>query len=377
MEKLDKLLEYGQSYWLDNLSREIILNGDLKKRIEEQGLRGITSNPSIFQKALSMGELYDIQVGELLAEGKTRKEIYETIAIKDIQDACDLMKPVYESSDGIDGYVSLEVSPYLTRDTEGTKIEARRLFKAVDRPNCMIKIPGTPEGMPAIEEMLFEGININVTLLFDIEDYEAVAAAYIHALERRINEGLPVDRIASVASFFLSRIDVLIDQKLHQEIIPSLTGSKKILAENLLGEAAIASSKLTYRNYKEIFGGKRWEKLMKKGARTQRLLWASTGNKIKGYRDTRYVEPLIGANTVNTMPEATIEAFIDHGKVVRDTIEKGIDEAMNVLLGLDQVGINLKEITDQLTEEGIANFIKPFDMLLDSIRKEKVNNDVI
>ena len=376
MEKLDKLLEYGQSYWLDNLSREIILNGDLKKRIDEQGLRGITSNPSIFQKALSMGELYDIQVGQLLAEGKNRKEIYETIAIKDIQDACDLMKPVYESSDGIDGYVSLEVSPYLTSDTEGTKTEARRLFKAVDRPNCMIKIPGTPEGIPAIEEMLFEGININVTLLFSIEEYETVATAYIHAMERRMNEGLPVDRVASVASFFLSRIDVLIDQKLHQEIIPTLTGSKRILAENLLGEAAIASSKLTYRNYKEIFSGKRWEKLVKKGARTQRLLWASTGNKIKGYRDTRYVEPLIGINTVNTMPESTIEAFIDHGKVVRDTIEKGIDDAMNVLLGLDQVGINLKEITDQLTEEGIANFIKPFDMLLNSIRKEKVNHDV-
>ena len=367
MEKFNKLLEYGQSYWLDNLSREIISNGELKNRIDNEGLRGITSNPSIFQKALATGNLYDEQIKKLSSQNKSREEIYETVAVKDIQDACDLMRPVYDSSNGLDGYVSLEVSPYLARDTEGTKTEARRLFKAVNRPNCFIKIPGTREGVPAIEEMLYEGININVTLLFSIESYEAVAQAYINALDRRSKEGKPVDGIESVASFFLSRIDILVDEKLRSEIIPSLSGSKEILADNLLGEAAIASAKIAYRSYKQLFSGEKWLNLAQKGARVQRLLWASTSNKTEGYRDTRYVEPLIGMNTVNTMPEVTIEAFKDHGKVVKDTIEKGVDEALNVFLGLEQLGIDLKKVTDQLVEEGIEKFNKPFDQLLASI----------
>lgn len=375
MEKFNKLLEYGQSYWLDNLSREIISNGELKKRIEQEGLRGITSNPSIFQKALATGNLYDEQIAKLAAEGMSKEEIYETVAVKDIQDACDLMRPVYDLSDGLDGYVSLEVSPYLACDTEGTKVEARRLFKAVNRPNVFIKIPGTLEGVPAIEEMLYEGININVTLLFSIESYEAVAKAYINALDRRAKEGKPIDKIASVASFFLSRIDVMIDEKLHKEIIPALSGTKEILADNLLGEVAIASAKIAYRNYKQLFSGETWNNLAGKGARVQRLLWASTSNKTKGYRDTRYVEPLIGMNTVNTMPEETIEAFKDHGKVLKDTIEKEVDEAMNIFLELNQVGIQLDEITDQLVAEGIEKFNKPFDQLLGSIQ-EKINKAV-
>lgn len=367
MERFNKLLEYGQSYWLDNLSREIISNGELKRRIEQEGLRGITSNPSIFQKALAKGNLYDEQIKALAEQGKSKEEIYETVAVKDIQDACDLMRPVYDSSDGLDGYVSLEVSPYLARDTEGTKVEARRLFKAVGRPNVCIKIPGTAEGVPAIEEMLYEGININVTLLFSIESYEAVAKAYINALDRRAKEGKPVDKIASVASFFLSRIDVLVDEKLRNDIIPNLSGGKEIVADNLLGEAAIASAKIAYRSYKQLFSGETWSNLVSKGARVQRLLWASTSNKTEGYRDTRYVEPLIGVNTVNTMPEVTIEAFRDHGKVVKDTIEKGVDEALNVFLELEQVGIDLKKITDQLVKEGIEKFNQPFDQLLASI----------
>lgn len=367
MEKFNKLLEFGQSYWLDNLSKEIITNGELKKRIEKEGLRGITSNPSIFQKAIAKGNWYDEQIKQLAIQGRSREEIYETIVIQDIQDACDLMRPVYDTSNGLDGYVSLEVSPYLARDTEKTKAEARHLFSVVNRPNCFIKIPGTVEGVPAIEEMLYEGININVTLLFSIESYEAVAKAYINAMERRSEEGKPIDWIASVASFFLSRIDVLVDEKLHKEIIPGLSGGKQVLAHNLLGEAAIASSKVAYRSYKQLFSGEKWNKLAEKGARVQRLLWASTSNKIEGYRDTRYVEPLIGQNTVNTMPEVTIEAFRDHGKVVKDTIEKGVDDAMNILLELEQVGIDMKKITNQLVEEGIEKFIQPFDQLMKSI----------
>ncbi len=368
MEKLIKLLEYGQSYWLDNLSREIIQNGELKRRIEEEGLRGVTSNPSIFQKALANGKVYSEEIKKILGDGKSQEEVYETIAIKDIQDACDLMRPVYDESGGIDGYVSLEVSPYLSRYTEGSVKEGKRLFEAIDRPNCLIKIPATKEGIPAVEELLFQGINVNVTLLFDVDDYVSVTNAYIHAMERRLNEGLPLDHIASVASLFLSRIDVLVDKKLHEEIIPSLDDSKQILAENLLGESAIASAKLAYSHYKQFFRGKKWEVLAKKGAQVQRLLWASTGNKIQGYRDTRYVEGLIGANTVNTMPEKTIEAFKNHGKLKKDTLEKGLDEAMNVMLGLKQVGIDMKQITQQLEEEGIKGFTKAYDQLLDAVK---------
>ena len=316
--------------------------------------------------------MYDAQIKSLTEQGKSKEEIYESLAVKDIQDACDMLRPVYDSSNGIDGYVSLEVSPYLAKDTEGTKTEARRLYKEVDRPNCLIKIPGTREGVPAIEEMLYEGISINVTLLFSIESYEAVAEAYLKALERRVNENKSIDHISSVASFFLSRIDVLVDKLLQENIIPPLTGSKKILAENLLGETAIASSKIAYSSYKRIFGGERWNKLQEKGARVQRLLWASTSNKTEGYRDTRYVEPLIGMNTVNTMPEETIEAFKVHGKVVKDTIEKGLDEALNVFIELKQVGIDLEKVTGQLVEEGIDKFIKPFDQLLKAIEEKLV-----
>ncbi len=370
MEKFDKLLEYGQSYWLDNLSREIITNGELENRIKNDGLRGITSNPKIFMTAISNGHLYDKQIKELAQQGKKPQEIYETLAIQDIQNACDLMRPVFDDSNGEDGFVSLEVSPYLARDTEKTKVEARRLFKAVDRPNCLIKIPGTKEGVPAIEEMLYEGININITLLFSIESYEAVAEAYLKALERRVKDGKPIDKIASVASFFLSRIDVLTDKLLLEEVIPRLHGDDKIAAGNLLGETAISSAKIAYQSFLKIFSSDRWQKLASKGARVQRPLWASTSNKTEGYNDTRYVEPLIGPHTVNTMPDETIEAFKHHGKLMPNTITEAIKKAYRVFNDLEKIEINLKQITDQLVKEGIDKFIEPFDELLKTVEEE-------
>jgi len=370
MEKFDKLLEYGQSYWLDNLSREIITNGELENRIKNEGLRGITSNPKIFMKAISSGHIYDDQIKALAGEGKKPEEIYEALAIEDIQKACDMLRPVFDASNGEDGFVSLEVSPYLARDTEKTKAEARRLYKEVNRPNCLIKIPGTKEGIPAIEEMLYEGININITLLFSIESYEAVTEAYLKALERRVEEGKPIDKIASVASFFLSRIDVLADKILHDDIIPQMEGDKKIVAGNLLGETAIASAKIAYQSFEKKFSGERWEKLASKGARVQRPLWASTSNKTDAYRDTRYVEPLIGSHTVNTMPGETIEAFKDHGKLFPNTVKKDVDDAHRVFDDLKKVGVSLKDITDQLVEEGIQKFIDPFDELLKTVEEE-------
>ena len=370
MNKFEKLLEYGQSYWLDNLSREMIENGELKKRIDKEGLRGITSNPSIFDKAMTEGDLYDDQIRELAEKGKEPEEIYEQLAITDIQSACDMLRKVYDDSDGVDGFVSLEVDPRLARDTDRTMDEARRLFKEVDRDNCFIKIPGTKEGIPAIEQMLYEGINVNITLLFSIQSYEAVMEAYLRALERRVDEGKPIDKLESVASFFLSRIDVLVDKILHEKIIPGLQDEKKILAGNLLGQSAVASAKLAYERFERIFNGERWDKLVSKGARVQRPLWASTSNKTDGYRDTRYVEPLIGPHTVNTMPDSTIEAFRDHGILEPDTIRKEVDKAHEVFDDLQKVGIDMKEITGQLVEEGIDKFIKPFENLMDSIKEK-------
>ncbi len=281
-----------------------------------------------------------------------------------------MLRQVFDDSEGEDGFVSLEVSPLLAAETEKTKDEARRLYKAVNRPNCLIKIPGTKEGIPAIEEMLFEGININITLLFSIESYEAVAEAYLKALERRVEKGKPIDKIASVASFFLSRIDVLTDKILQDNIIPQLHGDKKILAGNLLGDTAVASAKIAYRSFEKKFNGDRWEKLAAKGAKVQRPLWASTSNKTDFYRDTRYVEPLIGPHTVNTMTGETIEAFKNHGKLYPDSVKQNVDEAFRVFDDLEKVGVNLKNITDQLVEEGIKKFVEPFDQLLKTVEEE-------
>jgi len=360
MSNLLKLIDLGQSYWLDNLSREMIADGELKKRVGQQGLRGITSNPAIFNKAISSGSRYDAQFKKLLKKDHTTEEIYESLAVKDIQDACDLLKPVFNGSEGVDGYVSLEVSPHLARDTEGTIKEARHLFKKVKRPNVLIKIPGTAEGIPAIEACLFDGININVTLLFSVERYEEVARAYIRALERRAKLGLHVKGVASVASFFLSRIDVLVDKLLKEK------GNTE-----LLGKAAVANAKLAYQSYKKIFAGDVWKGLVENGARVQRLLWASTSTKNPDYSDVMYVDPLIGRDTVNTMPEETITAFADHGNLTPDTIESGIEDARKTMMDLEKTGINFRDVSRQLEEEGIQKFIDPYDQLMKTLTEKR------
>ena len=372
MSVLNELINYGQSYWLDNLTRGKIKKGEIKKRVKEQGLRGITSNPSIFNKAISKGNDYDSQIKKLVKDKKGAQEIYEALTIKDVQDACDVLRTVYDKSDGTDGFVSLEVSPYLARDTKGTIEEARRLFSKVNRPNCFIKIPGTSEGVPAIEQCLYEGININITLLFSILSYEAVAWAYIKALERRRDEGKDIKNVASVASFFLSRIDVLTDKLLGHYIIPEKTTGEP-RPENLLGKAGIASAKIAYQSFKNIFSGERWQRLAENGARVQRPLWASTSTKDPLYSDIRYVETLIGPHTVNTLPDETIDAFADHGKIYENSIEDGVEEAKRVFEDLNKTGIDINFVTRQLVNEGIEKFIKPYDNLMKTLAAKRLD----
>jgi transaldolase len=367
MNPLLQLIEAGQSYWLDNLTRAMIVSGDLRRRVSDEGLRGVTSNPAIFHKAIAGSEDYDAQIRELTAAGKDVAEIYERLVVTDVRDACDVLRPVYDASQGVDGFVSLEVSPHLAHETEGTMLEARRLFQAVRRPNLLIKIPGTREGLPAIEEMLYEGMNINITLLFAVERYEAVAEAYLRAFERRLAQGKGVGRVASVASFFLSRIDVLTDELLGELIKKKAKPS----AERLLGRLAIANAKLAYQRFKAMVAAERWRGLEEKGARVQRLLWASTSTKNPRYSDVYYVEPLVGAYTVNTMPNETIAAFADHGRVVRDAVESGVDEARQVLADLQRLGIDPERVTEQLLREGVQKFIEPFDKLMDTLAEKR------
>jgi len=367
MNPLLELSTCGQSYWLDNLTRAMITSGDLKRRVSEDGLRGVTSNPAIFHKAIAGSEDYASQIRELVVAGKDVAEIYERLVIADIRDACDVLRPVYDASQGVDGFVSLEVSPHLAHETEATMLEARRLSQEVHRPNLLIKIPGTLEGIPAIEEMLYEGININITLLFAIERYEAVAEAYMRAFERRLAQGKGVGRLASVASFFLSRIDVLTDELLGELMKEKANPA----AERLLGKFAIANAKLAYQSFKKMVAGKRWRGLEEKGARVQRLLWASTSTKNPRYSDVYYVEPLVGALTVNTMPNETIAAFADHGRVVKDAVESGVDEARQVLADLKRLGIDPERVTDQLLREGVQKFIDPFDKLMGTLAAKR------
>lgn len=371
MNPLLKLIDYGQSYWLDNLSRKMITDGMLKKRVTEQGLRGVTSNPTIFNNAISKSSDYDEQIELLVKNGKSVAEIYQALVVKDVQSACDILGPVYEESKGLDGYISLEVSPYLARHTLETMEEARRLFEAVNRPNCMIKIPGTVEGVPAIEQMIYEGINVNVTLLFSIQNYEAIAKAYIRALERRVADNKELNSVASVASFFISRIDVLADQLLYHRMLPGKDDKTTHQVKSLLGKLAVASGKLAYQSYKKIFSGDKWEALIQKNARVQRPLWASTSTKNPDYYDACYVEPLIGKNTVNTMPDDTIVAFADHGKIVEDSVEKDIEEARKSFEMVEELGISMNYVTKRLEDEGIQKFIDPFNVLLDSIGKKR------
>ena len=367
MKALLDLKKAGQSYWLDNLTRDMILNGELKKRVTEQGLRGVTSNPAIFNKAISKSDLYDEQIRELALNNASTAAIYEALVVQDVQAACDILRPVYDESDGEDGYVSLEVSPHLAHDTDGTMNEVRYLFERVNRPNVLMKIPGTEEGVPAIERLLFEGININITLLFSIEAYEEVAKAYINALEDRIAHKQPIDKIASVASFFVSRIDVLVDLLLSHRVLTDNRPFNGVIAQDLMGKAAIANAKFAYQKYRRFFHGKKWEKLAKQGAKLQRLLWASTSTKNPQYSDVMYVEPLIGRDTVNTMPEDTIHAFSDHGIVQPNAIEKNSDKAGQIFKDLHKIGIDMNFVTRQLVNEGIQKFIDPYDQLLKTI----------
>jgi transaldolase/glucose-6-phosphate isomerase len=371
MNPLLALAEYGQSYWLDNLTREMLESGELARRVREEGLRGVTSNPSIFHKAISGGEAYEEQIERLAREGRGAEGIYEALVVHDIRAACDVLRPVYDDTDGVDGFLSLEVSPYLVHDTRGTMEEARRLFAAVDRPNVFIKIPGSPAGFAAIEEMLFEGVNVNITLLFSIHAYEAVARAYLEALDRRVEAGKSVDDVASVASFFLSRIDVLTDSLLSQRLRSGDWDAQGPRPETLMGRAAVANAKLAYQSFKTLFSGERWERLAEEGARVQRVLWASTSTKNPLYSDVRYIEPLIGPHTVNTLPDESIAAFADHGTATAGTVEEGLDEAQEVLAGLAKAGIDFEAVTWQLLNEGMDKFTAPYDKLLRALEEHR------
>ena len=371
MNNLTELLSYGQSYWLDNLTRKKITSGELKKRVTEQGLRGITSNPSIFNKAITNSSDYDAQITQLVNEGKNPQQVYDALTIKDVQDACDILKPVYDESGGADGFVSLEVSPYLARDTRGSISEARRLYKLVKKLNCFIKIPGTKEGVPAIEQLLYEGINVNVTLLFSIDSYTAVAKAYISALKRRAADGKDIKNTISVASFFISRIDVLTDQLLGQYMSAGNTKANDTNPALLMGKAGIASAKLAYQRFKEIFSGAEWEALKQKGAHVQRPLWASTSNKDPLKSDVRYVEELMGQDTVNTLPDETIAAFADHGQLKKDSIAAGLDEAGKIFGALKRFDIDIDFITQQLEYDGIQKFIEPYNKLISGLAEKR------
>ncbi|MGB3306959.1 MAG: transaldolase [Thermomicrobiales bacterium] len=362
------LLAQGQSVWQDDISRQMLQNGKLAERIETVGIRGVTSNPTIFQKAIAGSDAYDEEIKSLLGEGKSAAEIFQTVAVKDIQDACDLFRPIYDSSNGEDGFVSIEVLAELARDTQGTIENARVLWKAVDRPNLMVKVPGTDEGAPAIETLLTEGININITLLFSIANYERVAQAYINALEARKAKGEPIDRLASVASFFVSRVDTLADKKIDEKLAAG--GDQTMGLEQLKGKVAVANAQLAYEKFEELFNSDRFKALADAGARVQRPLWASTGTKNKAYSDVLYVETLIGPHTVNTMPLATMEAFLDHGTVAR-TVDADYDAAHGVIDDLAAAGISLDEITKQLENDGIDAFVKSYDDLLAGVQGKR------
>jgi transaldolase len=365
---LSVLESFGQSIWLDYLQRSSLENGEFKQWIDQDGVSGLTSNPSIFEKAIAGSHDYDTAIHFLVQAGKSAEEIYQALTVDDIQHAADLFRPTYDRLDCADGFVSLEVSPRLAHDTAGTISEARQLWAAVDRPNLFIKVPATREGLPAIQQLIGEGTNVNITLLFGLPRYREVAEAYLAGLEILSANGKPLNRIASVASFFLSRIDVLVDPMLEKLRLEA--GPAAEIVAGLHGQVAIASAKVAYQIYQEIFDGKRFRKLAKKGARTQRLLWASTGTKNPDYSDVMYVEPLIGQKTINTIPVETLNAYRDHGQPASN-LEEGTQEAYRVLEGLNQVGIDLDALTQQLEDEGVAKFNKAFDQLMAALNEKR------
>lgn len=365
------LTRLGQSVWLDYIRRGILDNGRLAEMIRQNAVRGVTSNPAIFEQAIARSSDYDEALAAMAAQGLDAGDVYEILAIEDIQRAADLFRDLYDESLGTDGFVSLEVSPELAHDAEGSLHEARRLWAAVNRPNVMIKIPGTEEGLYAIEESLFGGININVTLLFSLDGYSRVMESYITAMERRTEAGLPLEHIASVASFFVSRVDSAVDAALDGKAQGAADEAERKRILDLRGKAAIANARLAYRQFEQIFGGDRFSALRAKGAHVQRPLWASTSTKNPDYRDVIYIEELIGPDTVNTMPLATLEAFADHG-VARRTVDENVDAAEAHLADLDALGIDLLEVTNQLQLEGVEKFVLPFRDLLLSI-EEKIH----
>jgi transaldolase len=358
--RLHELSELGQSVWIDYLSRQLLQSGKLERMLEEDAVVGVTSNPTIFQKAIAGGDAYDEQMREVLADEQDAKEVFLKLAVQDVQNACDLLRKVWDGGQGQDGWVSIEVDPNLAFDTQGTIDEAQRLHELVDRPNCFVKIPGTKEGLPAIEEMIARGRPINVTLIFSLQRYVEVVEAYLRGLERLVESGGDPGPVASVASFFVSRVDTEADRRLEEAGAP----------KELQGKLAIANAKLAYQRYKELFSGERWDKLHAKGARAQRCLWASTSAKNPAYRDVVYVEELIGPETVNTMPEETIEAFQDHGEVAL-TLERDVDEAKRVFEQVAEAGVDYDDVVATLEREGVDKFADSFKELLDGVQAKR------
>jgi transaldolase len=365
------LKELGQSVWLDNLSRKLMESGELKRLIDEEGITGITSNPTIFQKAITGSTDYDTSLQRMLDQGiRDEKDLFLGLAIEDVSRAADMLWPVYQSTKGLDGFVSIEVSPDLAYDTEVTLAEARRLFSAIGKKNILVKVPATKQGLPAIEQLTSEGVNVNITLLFSVKRYEEVTEAYLRGLERRMSQGEPIYEITSVASFFVSRVDTLIDKLLESRISSAGSKAEKDKIAALLGKAAVANAKIAYKRYKEIFAGKRFNTLKEKGGRIQRLLWGSSGTKNPKYSDIKYVQELIGPGSINTMPETTMMAFKDHGQV-KITIEDSLEEAERLFPELRSVGIDIDKVTEQLEHEGVELFSDSFFSLLKEIAKKR------
>ena len=367
---LIQLKALGQSVWYDNIDRSQLNSGQFKRLLDEDGVVGVTANPTIFQKSISQGDAYDAQITQLIKEGKSTNEIYEAIVLQDIRTVADILRPIYDSTNRQDGFVSLEVSPDLAHNTEGTISEVRRFWKMVDRPNLMIKIPATQEGIPAVRQALTEGINVNITLIFSIEFYRQVTDAFLTALEDRNAEGKDISHIASVASFFVSRVDTLVDKLLEDKIKATSDSAEQQMLKSLEGKAAIANARLVYQDFKRIFGTPRFETLKHSGAQLQRPLWASTSTKNPAYRDVLYAEELIGPNTVDTMPLETIENFRDHGRV-RLSIEDDIPQAKAELAALEEIGIHYDQVTQQLLDEGVQKFADSFHELFQGIESKK------
>jgi transaldolase len=366
-----QLQEQGQSVWYDNVSRELLQNGHFQKLIDQAGVVGCTTNPTIFQKAIGSGNSYDDQIRQLVAQGKSLNETIEELIVKDISTIADLLRPIYDRTNGRDGYVSIEVSPLLAADSKTSIEVARHYFQIFNRPNVMVKIPATPEGLTAIEACISEGYNINITMMFALEVYEQVANAYLSGLEKLAeSKQKPLQQVSSVASFFVSRVDTLVDKLLEERIARAGSQKEKQQLESLLGKAAIANSQLVYEKFEQIFNSPRFKKLEKQGARVQRVLWASTSAKNPAYRDVRYVEELIGPYTINTMPQQTIDAFADHGQVAL-TVNKGYDKAHQVFRQLEAAGISMQEVTAQLLDEGIKGFADSYRNMTEVVAKKR------